>query len=189
MWRATFRSLPTGTFARKGKSSTWCRDPPLHAKCWAGDFLSPAKGVPKGPRLIFSRQRKNFFTAGDPRGSRGFGGEKNLERRNSGRKKSTKRLSNEKIVQNGRTVRSARGVGVCFKCKIIFFTENAPDPSELNSEAAPEFLHFWPKHLYTILSNIIIGIPNVYLKILKGEKYGFKSFTFRSIAYFIRLYG
>lgn len=94
---------------------------PCQVLSLAENFLFSAKGVPKGPRLIFSRQRKNFFTAGGLRGSRGFGGEKNLEREDQERKKSTKRSPDEKIVQNGRTVRSARGLGgVCFKCKIIF---------------------------------------------------------------------
>ena len=78
-------------------------------------FFIAGQGGPEGTPFNFFALAKKFFTAGDPWGSRGFGGEKNLERENSGRKKSTKRSSDEKIVQNGRTVRSARGLGGAFQ--------------------------------------------------------------------------
>ena len=92
MWRATFRSLPTGAFAQRAKvpHGAGIRFSVPSAEL-AENFLFSAKGVPKGPRLIFSRQRKNFFTAGGLRGSRDFGGGKILEERNE----------DEKRVQNG----------------------------------------------------------------------------------------
>lgn len=124
---------------------------PCQVLSFAENFLFSAKGVPKGPRLIFSRQRKNFFTAGDPRGSRGFGGGKNLERRNSRRKKSTKRLSNEKIVQNGRTVRSARGLGgVFFQVFVKLFLQKTHQTRQIWISSPYSSFYIFDQNIYIL---------------------------------------
>jgi len=116
MWRATFRSLLTGTFAQRAKVPYGAGiRPSVPSGKLCRKFSIFGQGGPEGTPFNFFALAKKFFTAGGLRGSRGFGGEKILEREDQERKKSTKRSPDEKIVQNGRTVRSARGLRGVFQ--------------------------------------------------------------------------
>lgn len=121
MWRATFRSLPTGTFAQGAKvphgagirlsvpSAELCRK-----------FSIFGQGGPEGTPFNFFASAKKFFKRGAC-GVRGVLAVKKIW---------SERIRNEKRVQNGlQTKRLYRtdepsvlhgGWGVCFKCKIVF---------------------------------------------------------------------
>lgn len=152
MWRATFRSLPTGTFAQRAKVPHGARirlSVPSAELC--RKFSIFGQGGPEGTPFNFFASAKKFFYSGGLRGSRGFGGEKNLERENSGRKKSTKRLSNEKIVQNGRTVRSARGLGgVFFQVFVKLFLQKTHQTRQIWISSPYSSFYIFDQNIYIL---------------------------------------
>ena len=103
-------------------------------------FFIAGQGGPEGTPFNFFASAKKFFCSGG-RGVRGVLAVKKFWR---------EEIPDEKKVQNGlQTKRLYRtdepsvlhgGWGVRFKCKIVF-TENAPDPSELDFKAVQAFLH------------------------------------------------
>lgn len=122
MWRATFRSLPTGTFAQGAKvpHGAGIRLSVPSAEL-SRKFSIFGQGGPEGTPFNFFASAKKFFYSGGSAGFAGFWRWKKFGARGSGTKKKYKTVSRRKDCTERTNRPFCTGLGGCVSSVKLFF--------------------------------------------------------------------